>query len=132
MFLYRKSIYIPIQGLFNQSTPLRAFCAAYPECIGVAASSLMGLATGSTSHDFSPPGRQMRFQGNLKVAVARNAEALVQTTDKQTKLKKKKTKSMGEVLSGFVRMNTAWFVFSGSFLHHRHGADEKRRGRRHF
>lgn len=66
------------------------------------------------------------------MAVAKNAEPLVQTTDKQTKLKKKKTKSMGEVLSGFVRINTAWFVFSGSFLHHRHGADEKRRGRRHF
>lgn len=90
----------------------------------------MVLATGSTLHDFCPPGPQMRFEGSLKVVVARNRKVPVQTTGKQTNWKK--TKSTGEVVSGFARMNTAWVVFSGSFLHHQHRADEKCGGRRHF
>lgn len=89
---------------FLISQLLRAFFATYPECSSVAASSLMGLATGSWSHDLSPPGRQ-------KPVVAGNGEALVQ--------------------SG-TRMNEALVLFSGSCLQHRHGADEKPGGRRHF
>lgn len=48
---------------FLISQLLRAFLATYPECSSVAASSLMGLATGSWSHDCSPPGRQMESSG---------------------------------------------------------------------